>query len=313
MTLHTSLPWFLSHNAIEVASQRSCPPLIAPHVESFLTRGYAVIPNSISGALCDSLVARFRAFETAHAGKLAPFRDAHGHYPRLVNLHLALPELFSSFAENPQALALQDFLFDGETCLYTSLFYERGSAQALHRDTPYFCTRPEYRYFGMWVALEDVDEDNGPLMVMEGGHLLGELDRPAIAREILGAGVPIPSSSDALWNAYQTRVTQRGEALDLRVKTLPVSKGTTILWHPQLPHGGAPIRDPARSRLSFVMHTTPEHTPVYHQHVFFAPQEPFPERAPWAYVTQSGRKYARHALVSFNHAIDYDPRELMVA
>ena len=29
------------------------------------------------------------------------------------------------------------------TSLYTSLFYETGSEQPIHRDTPLFCTRPE--------------------------------------------------------------------------------------------------------------------------------------------------------------------------
>lgn len=304
------LPWFMEHNARESLGRRECPPQIRPIVESFLDKGYAIIPGSLSADACDTLVERFRRFERDNADKLSPFIGADGHYPRLVNIHLAMTELFETFSRNPQALAVQDFLFDAETCLYTSLFYERGSAQPLHRDTPYFCTRPEYRYFGMWVALEDVDEDNGPLMALEGGHLIGELDRAAIAREVLGPGVPVPTDSQQLWDAYQAGVKRQGEALGLNVCTLPVKKGTTIIWHPQLPHGGAPIRDIKRTRFSFVMHTTPEGAPVYHHHAFFAPETPFPERAPWRYETRDGRKYARHPRVSFGHQVDYAPQEL---
>ncbi len=304
------LPWFMEHNARETLSKRGCPPHIRPIVEGFLEKGYALIPDSLSADACDALVARFRRFESANHDKLAPFIGADGHYPRLVNIHLAMTELFDTFARNPQALAVQDFLFGAETCLYTSLFYERGSAQPLHRDTPYFCTRPEYRYFGMWVALEDVDEENGPLMALEGGHLMGELDRAAIAREVLGAGVPVPTDSPDLWNAYQNAVTRQGQRLGLKVVNLPVKKGTTIIWHPQLPHGGAPIKDIKRTRFSFVMHTTPEGAPVYHHHAFFAPDAPFPERAPWKYETRDGRKYARHPRVSFGHEKDYTPQEL---
>lgn len=305
------LPWFMEHDALESVSRRGCPPELRPYVESMLLKGYAVLPDSLSVDLCDSLVARFRAFERANTEKLAPFVGADGHYPRFVNLHLAATELFATFSANPVALAVQDFLFEAETCLYTSLFYERGSGQTLHRDTPYFCTRPEYRYFGMWVALEDVDEDNGPLMALEGGHLLDELDRAAMAREVLGADVPVPPDSTKLWDAYQAAVKRQGESLGLRVVTLPVKKGTTILWHPQLPHGGAPIRDSSRTRFSFVMHTTPEGTPVYHQHVFFAPDSVHPERASWPYETRDGRKYVRHARVSFAHQKDYAPSELV--
>lgn len=305
-----SLPWFMEHNARERMHKRGCPQALLPLVEMFLDNGYAVIPDALPAETCDALVARFRAFERANDDKLAPFRSEHGHYPRLINIHLAVQELFDAFSQNKQALALQDFLFGGETCLYTSLFYERGSAQPIHRDTPYFCTRPEYRYFGMWVALEDVDEDNGPLMVMEGGHLLGELDRQAIARETLGEDVPPPPESPELWNAYQDAVNKRGEALGLKVRTLPVAKGATILWHPQLPHGGAPIRDIKRTRFSFVMHTTPVGMPVYHAQAFFAPNAPFPGRAPWSYAVKDGRRYAQHPRVSFGHQKEYAPKEL---
>jgi hypothetical protein len=302
------LPWFMEDHALERLSKRGCPSALRSYAEQFLRAGYTIFPDSIAPALCDALVARFRELEAAHQDKLASFKSPHGHYPRLVNFHLAVPELFELFSSNREALALQDFLFDAETCLYTSLFYEQGSSQALHRDTPYFCTRPEYSYFGMWVALEDVDEENGPLMVQEGGHLLPELDRPAIARAVIGNG-PLPSDSQELWDAYQAQVVAQGEARALKVKTLPVRKGSTILWHPQLPHGGAPIRDQSRTRFSLVMHTTPKGTPVYHQQAFFAPDTYFSERAPWSYLTRDGRKFAHHPTVSIGHQKDYTPRE----
>lgn len=95
----------------------------------------------------------------------------------------------------------------------------------------------------MWVALEDVDEDNGPVMVMESGHRLAELDREEIATKLFGAPDRTPAHSDELWVTYQNRVTEIGRELGVPVKTVPVKKGSTILWHPQLPHGGAPIRD----------------------------------------------------------------------
>src|SRR5262245_11803096 len=275
-----SLPWFMQPDAREVALSRLCPPGVRPIANEFLEKGFAVIPGGASDALCDHLVERFRTFERVHADKLAPFRLADGHWPRLVNIHLSMPELFDLFSQTTLAMGLQDFLLGTETCLYTSLFYERGSTQPLHRDTPYFCTRPEYRYFGMWVALEDVDEDNGPLMVMEGGHLLPELDRAAIAREVLGEGAAIPPDSMPLFDTYQKRVADQGHAVGLKVYNVPVRKGSTIIWHPQLPHGGAPIRDVKRTRFSFVMHTTPEGAAVYHQHAFFAPEKHFPEHAP---------------------------------
>ncbi|MEZ5960372.1 MAG: hypothetical protein R3C30_08085 [Hyphomonadaceae bacterium] len=168
-----------------------------PIVESFLDKGYAVIPDALSPDACDALVARFRRFERDNAEKLKPFIGADGHhYPQLVNIHLAMTELFDTFAHNPKALAVQDFLFDAETCLYTSLFYERGSANRCALITPFFCTRRISAISACGSRLR-MNEDNGPLMAL-GGHLLSEMDRNAIARNVLGAGAPMPTNSPEL-------------------------------------------------------------------------------------------------------------------
>ena len=73
-----------------------------------------------------------------------------------------------------------------ETALYTSLLFERGSQQKLHRDSPLFVTRPEGCYLGVWAALEDTDGENGPLLVVPGSHRLPPLDLHAMASELYG-------------------------------------------------------------------------------------------------------------------------------
>ena len=73
--------------------------------------------------------------------------------------------------QNKKALYLQDFLYGVKTSLYTSLFFSRGTEQRIHIDIPFFWTYPKNRYFGVWTALEDVDMNNGPLRVLERGHL----------------------------------------------------------------------------------------------------------------------------------------------
>lgn len=41
-------------------------------------------------------------------------------------------------------------------------------------------TKPEMYYLGVWVALEDANEQNGALNVMRSGHKIPEPDRRAI-------------------------------------------------------------------------------------------------------------------------------------
>lgn len=231
--------------------------------------------------------------------------DGDGHYPRIINLQLLHKPLLRLFAENPLALAVQDAFFNAPSSLYTSLYYERGSAQSIHRDTPYFTTRPEYRYLGVWVALEDADESNGCLEVIRKGHLIPEFDRPAIALQHYQSLDDVPPGSptgqDILWDAYQAKVMDASRERGLSVERVEAQAGDVIIWHPQLPHGGSHIKDLSRTRHSFVMHTTPEGARVYQQNVFFNPAKYFPERAKWRYGMFGGRKYVDHDSIDIGH------------
>jgi ectoine hydroxylase-related dioxygenase (phytanoyl-CoA dioxygenase family) len=278
-----------------------CPQAIADHVKDLLATGITVIRGSLSAALCDEVRNGFVDFAHSNPEIFRPYQDEYGHYPRIVNLHTVYKPLFELFRRNDVALAIQDYLFDSESVLYTSLFYERGSSQSIHRDTPYFATRPEYRYLGVWVALEDTDLDNGPLMVVRCGHLIPEFDREAMAQRFYADLDSIEPSSDRLWNAYQDEIARECQRAGLSTEPVCVKKGDTIIWHPQAPHGGADIRDLRRTRYSLVMHTTPVGVPVYHHNVFFHPSKQFSDKAPWGYVAQGGRRYADFRDVSFGH------------
>jgi ectoine hydroxylase-related dioxygenase (phytanoyl-CoA dioxygenase family) len=278
-----------------------CPPSIATYVTELLSTGITVIRGALPTDLWDDVRNGFNDFASRNSKIFRAYQDEYGHYPRIINLHTAYKPLFALFRHNTTALAIQDFLFESETVVYTSLFYERGSAQSIHRDTPYFATRPEYRYLGVWVALEDTDLNNGPLLVIRRGHLIPELDREAMARKFYADLDAIEPSSEQLWNAYQDEVARECERAGLQAEPVCVNKGDTIIWHPQAPHGGAEIRDLSRTRYSLVMHTTPMGVPVYYHNVFFQPSKPFSEKAPWSYVKEGSRQYADFREVSFGH------------
>ncbi|MGD0569767.1 MAG: phytanoyl-CoA dioxygenase family protein [Candidatus Sulfotelmatobacter sp.] len=278
-----------------------CPRSIAPHIEELVNDGVTVIPGSVPPTLCDEVLSGFMDFERKNETIFRPYRDEHNHYPRIVNLHMVYKPLFELFRRNVVALAVQDYLFERETALFTSFFYKRGSGFSIHRDTPFFATRPEYLYLGVWVALEDIDLDNGPLMVVKRGHRIPEVDREGIARRLYSDLDAIEPGSNQLWNEYQSEVVRQCEAAGLCSEPVCVRKGDTIMWHPQTPHQGAEIRDFNRTRYSFVMHTTPVGVPVYHLDVFFHPSKAVSCEAPWSYISQDGRQYADTRDVSFGH------------
>ena len=252
------------------------------NVNALLRDGYSVVKNAVSGKLIDEFLMRWERFKietiAPHADKLVDGEDMiNGKYRRMVNMHLVLPELERLFVNN-RALQVTDHLFGEPTTLYTSLYFEIGSAQDFHRDTPYFWTNPGYTYFGVWLALEDTDESNGALTAIKGSHLHPDTFsfRAEIGQLDLDENGNPKAHSGVLWSNYQKRVQEACRDAGLTPSELHVKKGDVIIWHPQLMHGGAGIIDPRRTRNSFVMHVTPQYQVVYAQDKYFDPGAQLP-------------------------------------
>lgn len=267
--------------------------------------GYTVVPRALGDDLCSAVVRDVEAFKTRNRWAVRPHEDEHGRLSRVVNLHLLVDSLAAVFSENP-AIAVCDRFFDAEASLYTSLYFERGSEQALHRDSPLFATRPPGRYLGVWAALEDVDARNGPLVVVPGSHLLPALDVESMGRKLYGDPKLAPATSEAGWDMYQSAVQAQAAAADLSALEVHVRRGDVIVWHPLLLHGGAPHRSPHRSRRSLVMHVTPVGVPVYHQDVFFDSGKDVSAEAEWTYYQENGRRIAKFSEIDFAHQAKVD-------
>lgn len=268
---------------------------------SLLDEGYGVVCGAVPADLCDRALAAIAALKARHPDIVAGNADAFGHLYRVVNLHLAIEQLAEAFATSRPGLEVCDRFLQAQTALYTSLYYERGSEQGLHRDTPYFCTSPAGKYLGVWLALDDVDGSNGPLRVVPRSHRLPPIDVEALARELFGRSDAVPSNSVVAWDRYQAEVARQAEQHGLVPRDVHVRRGDVIIWHPELLHGGAPHLAKDRSRRSLVMHVTPVGVPVYHMDVFFNPRKKVATAAPWEYATCFGRKIARFHEIDFGH------------
>ena len=264
--------------------------------------GYTIVRNQLSRATCKTIVDEFSRWIDRNWDVTAKYRDEDGHFPRIINAHEAVSLLANAWESCDAALVFVDGFFHERTSLYTTLYYERGSAQALHRDTPLFWTNPPYKYCGMWIAFEDADADNGPLVVVPGSHNLPEMDRNGIANRFYGKRAQdIPDYSHDLWLAYQADVNRMAREFGLTETEIHVQAGDVIIWHPQLVHVGAQIRDSVRTRHSLVCHVTPENVPVFHHDYFFNLDRRMPERPPWQYRYVGDRTVAANGHVSFGH------------
>jgi Phytanoyl-CoA dioxygenase (PhyH) len=149
-----------------------------------------------------------------------------------------------AIARAPRVLQLLAELFEREPRPWQTINFRVGTEQAVHSDAFHFNSDPPGFMCGVWVALEDVDRDNGPLVYFPGSHRLPELTPAAIGKEA-GAG------SYPAYEAHIRELTER-EGLDPQYGDL--RKGEALVWASNLLHGGAPQRDASRTRLSQVTH-----------------------------------------------------------
>ena len=129
------LPWFVADRQSEHANKiELAPDQIKSNLREILELGYTIVRNSVEATCLSNVKKAYFEFKSRAEGLGLPTDE--GRHRRVVNLHCAVPELVDLFSTN-KALLMLDYLFEEEASLYTSLFYEVGSAQDIHRDTPY--------------------------------------------------------------------------------------------------------------------------------------------------------------------------------
>jgi hypothetical protein len=137
-------------------------------------------------------------------------------------------------------------LYASKPLPFQTLSFKVGTEQEIHSDTIHFNSHPAGLMCGVWLALEDVDENNGPLVFYEGSHKLPEVNMQTI-------GVAAKESSYHHYEDYIARlVVQQGLTRNKRLGIM--KKGQCLIWASNLLHGGALRWDKTRTRLSQVTH-----------------------------------------------------------
>lgn len=273
-------------------------------IKFFRDYGYAVIKSGVSQELITNCLTDSEALlernklELLQRGLLVNDRLF-----RVVNFHqISQAARFLFSKSSSVALNLVDEVL-GKGCVYTSLYFESGSEQPLHRDTPYFWTNPPYSYLGFWIALEDVGEENGMLTLVEKSHLVGEPDIVGMRQERF-SNAPCPVSDDKLFYDYNASVKKMSDLAGLKQVSLPMKKGDILIWNASTMHGGTPHINKNISRKSMVFHLTPENVPVKYMDYFFHPEKNMPQKSDWSFYSENAREFAQHNTISFMHKID---------
>jgi ectoine hydroxylase-related dioxygenase (phytanoyl-CoA dioxygenase family) len=166
-----------------------------------------------------------------------------------------LSDAVRSIALLPKVIGTLTELYGREPLPFQTLNFPVPTQQRTHSDAMHFNSDPPGEMCGVWVAFEDVDMDNGPLVYYPGSHRL-----PFTRYEDVG----FEARSDAYPN-YREFIRDRNQHYEAYVASVieerglepefgTMRKGEALIWSANLLHGGSPQRDRNRTRHSQVTH-----------------------------------------------------------
>lgn len=152
-----------------------------------------------------------------------------------------------AFAVNESILELLGSLYGRRAIPFQTLNFPVGTQQHVHSDAVHFSCIPERFMCGVWVALEDIHAEAGPLEYYPGSHRW-----PIYTYEHLGRNYR--SGERASQEVFHEAWRDLLEVSGIQRQTFLAKRGDALIWCANLLHGGAPQLDPKRSRWSQVTH-----------------------------------------------------------
>lgn len=208
--------------------------------------GYLIFDPEIPSATLDNALAdladKYDSDQTS-----APYADA-----CRIQDAWRISENAKAIALAPKVLSLLEEIYECTPLPFQTLNFRVGTEQHPHSDTIHFNSLPSGYMCGVWVALEDIDMENGPLVYYPGSQRL-----PELTVEHINTAFP-PETDDYtmedLHLRYNRLISDRIARFGLKPFYATIKKGQALLWSANLLHGGALQVDKSRTRFSQVTH-----------------------------------------------------------
>lgn len=172
-------------------------------------------------------------------------------------------KMLQSLSLHPKVIKLLKTFYKREPYPFQTITFNYGSNQPLHSDLIHFDSKPHRWLSAVWVALEDMTDQNGSLVYVPGSHKLPIFDFYDLKIQVPEYGKQFDSYSE-----YENFIRQLVETKKLSVEPLICKKGQALLWLSNLIHGGDIIRDPNSTRYSQVTHYYYDDCDVYYSPMF---------------------------------------------
>lgn len=204
-------------------------------INAFRDTGILVIDSGIPESTLDGILTDLDAMP---AKQLEKYRNG-----RMPDAWLYCSNGLAAAVHAPILEQLQQ-LYGAVPRPFQTLNFPVGTQQRAHADSIHFNSEPFGMMCGVWLALEDIGPEQGPLIYYPGSHKLPEMNF-----EDLG----IAASYDH-YKEYEDAIEAKIKEHRFIPEYGTVKKGQAIIWAANVLHGGAAQLDKSASRLSQVTH-----------------------------------------------------------
>lgn len=214
--------------------------------------GYAVLPGFFSGEQVEKI--------NSVIEQLLNEKKLKWKYKNKLMFAIHKSDYLNSIGNDRQLLKILKLLLGKEVQLFQSINFYKGSQQRTHSDSIHMTTYPQGYLIAVWIALEEMDETNGPLHYYPGSHKLPYIMNPDFKNE--GNALLLGKYS---YTDYENKIAEVIEEKKLKKKKFIAKKGDILIWHANLLHGGETQLDLSRTRKSMVLHYFAKDVIAYHE------------------------------------------------
>jgi ectoine hydroxylase-related dioxygenase (phytanoyl-CoA dioxygenase family) len=252
----TSRAWLDVGNSKQLAPAHtafaSFNATIREQVLNWSDNGYMLLHNFFDDTVINAInteidkIAAQQLIKTTHDNKL-PFANR-------------ISAIIKSVTYTPELISILDFLLGKEVVPFQTLNFIKGSSQRAHSDSIHMTTYPLGYLIAVWIALEDTNENNGPLFYYPGSHRL-----PYLLNNDFNETSSALKLGRQDYHDYEDVIAEVIGKNNLVKQTFFAKKGDVFIWHANLIHGGTPIIDHTLTRKSMVIHYYAKDVIKYHE------------------------------------------------
>lgn len=285
-----TLPWIDTASSAEISNFVKNNPVsqelsydLEEKLRFWQKNGYVIFEKAIADSVIDTYLSDVESLISNHQNyqslvrvdlpeyaqmPVKPIADVpesvlRGHYLKIMDFHNS-SVAGKKLMLHPAITTFLNAIWNQQTVAMQSLTFMHGSQQATHQDFAYVVSQIPSHLAASWIALEDINQDSGPLYYYKGSHKIKKFN--------FGNGIFLDGQSTKNPNDFAAYLDAECKRLGLEKETLLINKGDVLIWHAALAHGGNAIKNDELTRKSYVSHYSS--VTAYHHHRLAMQEEP---------------------------------------